>query len=154
VYKTLARLLNDTQLEVRKTAQWGLLALFQGTHFLHDAKNRKKTIKRFMKLADTRHAGLRDQELRAAWDKRHAGALGLSAIVASFPYTMPEYLPPIVGFLARKAHDQHPVGPDLQQLFSAFKESHKDEWDRQKLMFAMEDLDAVNEVGFQATYFA
>jgi hypothetical protein len=154
VYKLLARLVGDGQLEVRDAAFTGLGNLFAGTAFLQDEPTRRKTIKRFMKAADTRFAGLRDTELRAALDKRHAGALGLAAIVNSHPYTCPEYLCPVLGFLARKSTDPHPVGSMVVKVFANFKVSHKDEWEKQKLLFSEEDLDAVNAVGFTASYFA
>jgi len=154
VYKMLARLLEDPQLEVRESAYLALISLFSSADFLKIAGNRKKTVKRFMKLADTRTAGLKGAELRAAADKRHAGTLGLAAIVSSHPYDLPDYLPEVLAFLAGKARDQHPVGPFVLTLFSNFKVSHEDEWGSFKEKFTEAQLDAVNEVGFSASYFA
>ncbi len=81
-------------------------------------------------------------------------SLGLAAIVSSHPYDLPDYLPEVLAFLAGKARDQHPVGPFVLTLFSNFKVSHEDEWGSFKEKFTEAQLDAVNEVGFSASYFA
>ena len=41
--------------------------------------------------------------------RRHAGVLGLSALVGSCPYTVPEWLPHILEELAGHLHDPQPI---------------------------------------------
>lgn len=45
--------------------------------------------------------------------KRHAGVLGLAAIIQAFPYTVPGFLPDVLMKLCRYASEKQPLNVSL-----------------------------------------
>lgn len=62
---------------------------------------------------------------------RHAGALGLGALIQAFPYTSPppDWLPEVLATLAtRAANDPGMVGKSVKTILSDFKKTRQDTW--------------------------
>jgi proteasome activator subunit 4 len=86
--------------------------------------------------------------------KRHGGVLGLSVYVTIHPYDVPTFLPSIVAKLASHIADPPPIDKTVKTLLVDFKSTHKDEWDRFKTQFTLEELEAVEQAEIAPSYFA
>ena len=76
---------------------------------------------------------------------RHAGVLGLSAVVEAFPYTLPNFIPAVLATLARRHADPSPVDAAVRKVFSEFKRTHADSWNEDQLKFTQEQVRSVWE---------
>ncbi|KAL0214447.1 hypothetical protein P9112_006631 [Eukaryota sp. TZLM1-RC] len=61
--------------------------------------------------------------------KRHAGCLGLAAIVLAYPYEVPDYLPEIIVELAKHAPDPDPIGSLVRKVIRDFWQTHYEQWE-------------------------
>ncbi|KAF1350733.1 hypothetical protein BDV97DRAFT_294388 [Delphinella strobiligena] len=87
---------------------------------------------------------------------RHAGALGLGALVQAFPYTSPppEWLPEVLATLAtRAASDPGMVGKSVKAILSEFKKTRQDTWHVDVKAFSPEQLEDLEGVLWKS-YFA
>ncbi|KRZ93751.1 Proteasome activator complex subunit 4 [Trichinella sp. T8] len=111
-------LLRDDQLEVRKAASNSLSSLLHCS-FIQPT----------------------GELTSAEAEVRHAGILGLSAIVSSQPYAVPNYLPDILMRLCRYVNDSaHIVRTSVKETLSEFKRTHVDSWREHQLQFTDEQL--------------
>ena len=87
--------------------------------------------------------------------RRHAGILGLGAIIKAHPLDVPDFLPDILAMVAGRSSDPEPVGTDAKAIITSFKETHHSEWHiRHSLTFSSEQLDALSQIGEELSYFA
>lgn len=169
IYKMCARLLVDSQLDVRIGASEALTSVFLMTCFLTESTQCAKMIRRFMKLAKTEliktnkkrksdPPAVKSQvdldKVQQALSTRHGGILGLSALVTCFPYSIPEYLPEVLAFLAVRAFDPQPICGPLRKLFSKFTETHQDKWESEYMkLFTEDQLAKIQDVEVAPSYF-
>ena len=83
----------------------------------------------------TRTARPRAEELRTlaradeALEQVHAGVLGAAALVAAFPYDVPDWMPTLVlDTLAPHSESPAPVSHTVRQCASEFRRTHQDTW--------------------------
>jgi len=152
-------LLLDAQIEVRTQASSTLTAVLMCCKSSDEQSEKLK--KRFVALAKTKvpkiTAASTPAESAAASDatvKRHAGVLGLSAMVSSYPYSLPNVLPSLLAFLSDYVYEPLPISQGLFKLFAEFKRTHKDNWDEFQTKFTEEELEKVNGVVFTPSYIA
>eukprot|EP00762_Andalucia_godoyi_P008690 ANDGO_00432.mRNA.1 Proteasome activator subunit 4 len=86
--------------------------------------------------------------------KRHAGVLGLCAIVLSHPYGVPEWLVPVIVALSRHVDDPEPVNTSVKRCFRDFWRTQKDTWHLFKTMFEPDDLSSLTELVISPNYYA
>ncbi|KAL1245758.1 Proteasome activator complex subunit 4A [Trichinella spiralis] len=85
---------------------------------------------------------------------RHAGILGLSAIVSSHPYAVPNYLPDILMQLCRYVNDSaHIVRTSVKETLSEFKRTHVDSWREHQLQFTDEQLSVLTGLFLSPSYY-
>ncbi|ETO05166.1 hypothetical protein RFI_32230, partial [Reticulomyxa filosa] len=154
----LQRGFQDKQLEVRNEYKKLLSILIQSSH-LREADHIQKLIQQCIKLADTKlpkpntkDDSRDDVDLKIR--KKHAGVLGLSAVVESFPYTVPEWIPNVVSHLCRLDREKDPIGPTAKKTIAEFKRTHNDEWNTFKKLFTEEQLQDLQDVGALHSYFS
>jgi len=86
--------------------------------------------------------------------RRHAAVLGLSSIITSFPYEIPDWMPSSLAFLANKASgDRGMIGTTVKKTLGEFKKTHQDTWLMDQKLFNEDELEALEGV-FSSNYFA
>ncbi|KRZ68192.1 Proteasome activator complex subunit 4 [Trichinella papuae] len=132
-------LLRDDQLEVRKAASNSLCSL------LHCS---------YIQPTGELTACFTDWCQSAEAEVRHAGILGLSAIVSSQPYAVPNYLPDILMQLCHYVNDSaHIVRTSVKETLSEFKRTHVDSWREHQLQFTDEQLSVLTGLFLSPSYY-
>jgi len=144
--------LKDKQLEVRMTARNVMTGMIQTTR-LSDAEHIGALQKRFEKLARTKVPKRNFDQVDSGFDKKvgvklrkkHCGILGLSALVLSCPYTVPEWLPDVLSFIAMFERERAPIGTTCKKTVGEFKRTHQDEWHIFKKQFTLDQLSSIQD---------
>jgi hypothetical protein len=85
----------------------------------------------------------------------HSAVLAYSAIVLSFPYTVPAFVEPILAKLVRFASAPPPIGPTVKQTVAEFWRTHRDVAESEDAILQdAELLRTVRGLGYQSNYFA
>jgi hypothetical protein len=84
---------------------------------------------------------------------RHAGVLGLAAIVGAHPFDVPTWMPNLLLKLASHVSDPAPIKPTVKQVFSEFWASHQDAWPLTKLVFDQDQLVELQNLLVESSYF-
>ena len=100
----------------------------------------------------------RGQEKDAAYystvNSRYTAVLGLCAIILSFPYNMPDFLPEIIVTITKCISDPSPIQGTVRKTFLEFKSTHQETWDVDKLLFKEEDLYLITDLLISPNYYA
>jgi hypothetical protein len=59
--------------------------------------------------------------------------LGLSALIAAFPYEIPDWVPDVLVQLSKHISDPGPISSTVRATFSEFRRTHQDTWQRDVL---------------------
>jgi hypothetical protein len=92
--------------------------------------------------------------LAKAIRKRHAGCLGIAAVVQAQPFDVPPHLPAVIAALARHSGDPMPIGATVKKSIADFRRTHHDNWATHAAAFTEEQLSEVLSVGSGGSYFA
>jgi len=156
-------LLSDSQHEVRqssKTCLSGLLRLVSTEHvnslssqFIDMCQVGSSSIgsskRSRLPHASSPAAGPSAMELRT----RHAGVLGLAAIVGAHPFDVPSWMPNLLLKLATHVNDPAPIKPTVKEVFLEFWASHQDAWPLTKLVFDPDQLVELQNLLVSSSYF-
>ncbi len=156
-------LLSDSQHEVRqssKTCLSGLLRLVSTDHVnslssqfisMCDAGSNSLGIAKRSRLfnGSPSFSGPSAMELRT----RHAGVLGLAAIVGAHPFDVPSWMPSLLLKLASHVNDPAPIKPTVKEVFSEFWATHQDAWPLTKLVFDADQLVELQNLLVSSSYF-
>lgn len=85
---------------------------------------------------------------------RHAGVLGLCAIINAHPYDVPDYLPAIFGELGAHLNDPPPIPTTIRQTLNDFKRTHHDNWELHRLSFTEDELSVLSDLAVPPSYYA
>ncbi|KAI8928589.1 hypothetical protein BC831DRAFT_447887 [Entophlyctis helioformis] len=157
---TVAGLLADPQVEVRHLASVTLAGLVRCSH--RDAID--GLVARFTDMLaatvmsprrrggrSTPVAGGPDTGLVAA---RHAGVLGLAALVQAFPYEVPPWMPAVLVRLSACISDPAPVTTTVAKTFAEFKRTHQDNWAEDSAAFTPDQLYVLSDLLISPSYYA
>merc|ERR1719499_175234 len=107
------------------------------------------------KLKKTRGTTPEEKEaFNKAVTKRLIGVLGLIALCNTDPFTVQEWMPEVVSYLANFSNNPNPIGLHVKTFFQDFKKSHDDSWSRYKLLFDRDQLEDIRSVTGTYNYFA
>ncbi|SJX61736.1 related to BLM10-proteasome activator subunit [Sporisorium reilianum f. sp. reilianum] len=133
IVELLLELLSDKHLEVREMAATTLSGIVRCSQ-----RRLIKTLKnRFTKVVSTTVVPRRgeaeyDQQLL----KLHSGILGASALLAAFPYDVPDWMPSlIVETVAQHTDDPVPISTTVRKCAADFKRTHQDTWSEDQHKF-------------------
>ncbi|GLT79522.1 hypothetical protein SLA2020_510070 [Shorea laevis] len=152
IWKTVEKLLQDSQVEVREHAAAVLAGLMKGgdgdlaREFRERAYMEANAIKRRRKQRSTT-AG---QPIASV----HGAVLALAASVLSVPYDMPSWLPDHVTLLAGFCGEPSPVKSTVTKAVAEFRRTHADTWNFQKDSFTEEQLEVLADISSSSSYFA
>ncbi|KAI1295461.1 Proteasome activator complex subunit 4 [Halotydeus destructor] len=85
---------------------------------------------------------------------RHAGILGLCAVINAFPYEVPDFMPSVLMYLADHLHDPQPIPSTIKKTLSSFKRTHHDNWRDHKLKFTDDQLVELTNFLVSPSYYA
>uniref|UniRef100_A0A7S0F2D7 Proteasome activator complex subunit 4 C-terminal domain-containing protein n=1 Tax=Hanusia phi TaxID=3032 RepID=A0A7S0F2D7_9CRYP len=86
--------------------------------------------------------------------KRHAGVLGLAALVGAYPYDVPEWMPEVLVRLATHVLDPMPIRQTVRKIFGEFWRTHQDSWPVLKSKFDEQQLSTLTNLLVAPTYFS
>lgn len=86
--------------------------------------------------------------------KRHAGVLGLAALVGAYPYDVPEWMPEVLVRLATHVLDPMPIRQTVRKIFGEFWRTHQDSWPVLKCKFDEQQLSTLTNLLVAPTYFS
>jgi len=105
-----------------------------------------------------RGSGDEDPSAAAARSKalqtRHAGVLGLAALIAAYPYDMPSWMPGVLVRLAKFVSDPNPIRTTIKKAFGEFWRTHQDTWPMLKEKFTDDQLFSLTNLLASPAYFS
>jgi len=148
-------LLRDPQVEVRETAQHAISVLvrIQGEAL---ALQLRDEFAEWAAAPIPKRAkgGVPEDGSAEAMRKRHAGVLGLAALVGAYPYDVPEWMPDVLVQLAGHVLDPSPINQAVRQAFGEFWRTHQDAWPMLKESFGDQHMAALTNLLVAPTYFS
>jgi len=129
-------MLSDNQLEVRELVRVALTSIIMG--LAHQRKHIESILEPLLKMAETpadrmlkrmRSTSSESTFVDVQLIRRHAGVLGLCAILLAFPYDIPEFLPKLLVYAASHWNDPTPIKEAVRASFADFWRTHYDEWE-------------------------
>ncbi|XP_019059113.1 PREDICTED: proteasome activator subunit 4 [Tarenaya hassleriana] len=152
IWKTVEKLLVDSQVEVREHAAAVLAGLMKGgdEDFAKDFRDRAYAEANSILKKRNRRRSSSSQSVPEV----HGAVLALVASVLSVPYDMPGWLPDHVTLLARFAGEQTPIKSTVTKAVAEFRRTHADTWNIQKDSFTEEQLEILADTSSSSSYFA
>ncbi|KAG8177101.1 hypothetical protein JTE90_015245 [Oedothorax gibbosus] len=158
VYEMVLKLLQDENIEVRESASEALCGFLHCEYFeisddllnLFKDKCRKKLEHKNATITSNGLKSFPAEDLR----ERHAGVLGLCAIVNAFPYDVPQFLPDILVLLGDHLNDPQPISTTIKKTLSSFRRTHHDNWRDHKLKFTDDQLAVITDLLVSPSYYA
>ncbi|XP_024018767.1 proteasome activator subunit 4 [Morus notabilis] len=152
IWRTVEKLLVDSQVEVREHAAAVLAGLMKGGDEDLAKDFRNKAYKEASNLQRKRKQRKFSSSQSIA--STHGAVLALAACVLSAPYDMPSWLPEHVTLLARFVGEVSPVKSTVTKAVAEFRRTHADTWNIQKDSFTEEQLEVLADTSSSSSYFA
>ncbi|CAF2134732.1 unnamed protein product [Rotaria magnacalcarata] len=153
IHDFVLKSLSDEQYEVRIIASTTLSGLYQCGYI----QVTDEDLKYFRIMSKTNYfTKINTKKVISTNDiiKRHAGVLGLCAIVLSNPYDIPMYVPDVLMLLCEHPHDPHLIQKSIKQCLSDFRHTHHDSWHEHREKFTDDQLVILTDVLISHTYYA
>ncbi|CDF36742.1 unnamed protein product [Chondrus crispus] len=147
-------LLADSQLEVRQAAAAVFVTMVRDatTEAVEEVRNSRMKV---LESTTPKRRGSKREPLDSETVReRHGAVLGLSSMITSNPYSVPQWMPAVLVALSSCVNDPPPISTGVRKLFADFMRTHRDEWSTHKLAFAPDELDIVSEVLVSPSYYA
>lgn len=85
---------------------------------------------------------------------KHGLALGAGAVLTSFPYSMPSFVPQMAADIAALAGLPPPIRDAAREAWATFRRTHADTWGQDSMRFTRDQLDAVAALGSSLSMYA
>ncbi|CAF1329744.1 unnamed protein product [Adineta steineri] len=152
LHKLVLKSLLDERLEVRLMASMTLAGFYQCSFIpVNDTD-----LKYFRSMSKTTYfTTTNGEKIISTKDiiKRHAGILGLCAIVLANPYDIPTYVPDTLMILCEHSHDPHMIQRSIKQCLSEFRRTHHDSLHEHRLKFTGDQLGILADVLISHNYY-
>ncbi|KAJ3416755.1 hypothetical protein HDV05_000129 [Chytridiales sp. JEL 0842] len=154
VLESVAAMLEDPQIEVRNLAAVTLSGLIRCSQrdALGSLKVRFEAQLRATKSAKKKIAGTTTDQGKLI--TRHAAVLGLTALVAAFPYEVPEWMPDVLIVLSSCLQDQAPIKSTVTKAFADFRRTHQDTWQDDMNVFTEDQRSLLSDLLISESYYA
>lgn len=147
-------LLADTQLEVRQAAASVFVTMIRDSKSEEVDEMREECMRTLKSTTPKGRGSKRKPMTPDTLRKRHGAVLGLSSMVTSSPYSVPNWLPSVLVALSGCVNDPPPISTGVRELFADFMRTHRDEWQTHKQAFTPDELDIVSELMISPSYYA
>lgn len=84
---------------------------------------------------------------------KHSGILAYTALVHSYPYTIPTWMPSVIMSLIENVAFSPLVTNSVEKCLQEFKRTHQDTWTEDKLLFTEYQLEMINDLQIIPSYF-
>lgn len=84
---------------------------------------------------------------------KHSGILAFTALVHSYPYNVPDWMPSVITSLIENVSYSPLVANSVEKCLQEFKRTHQDTWDEDRLLFSDEQLEMINDLQIIPSYF-
>lgn len=148
------KLLADSQLEVRQAAGAAFVTMIRDATTEAVDEVRDSCLQVLRSTTRKRRGAKREPLDPETICKRHGAVLGLSSMITSSPYSVPEWMPSVLVALSGCVNDPPPISTGVRKLFADFMRTHRDEWQTHKLAFTPDELDIVSELLVSPSYYA
>ncbi|KAK4046499.1 Proteasome activator BLM10 [Microbotryomycetes sp. JL201] len=150
--------LRDPKIEVREAAAHTLSGIVRSSQrsAILTLSSRFMRVIRTTKIPKRRNqAGVEDPGYHEALVAAHSAVLGVSSLVAAFPYEVPPFIPAILLETALK-HSASPVplSTTVRAMLSQFKQSHTDSWQEDQKAFTESQLQDLHDLLMGSSYYA
>jgi proteasome activator subunit 4 len=152
VLEVLCKCLDDEIVEVREMAARTLSGVLR----LSPRRSVLILKDRFVRLIKRSSIPVRnDPSFTKAVRERHAAILGICALVESYPYSIPEWMPDLLTeVLAEHTFDPIPISTTVRKCASNFKKTHQDTWHEDSKKFTEDQLAALSTLLTGSSYYA
>ena len=163
VVEAVIRLVSDEQLEVRELASVTLSGMIRcgiaptglKDKFVAMAKTKIRKVRRQKKgKGESASPKPLTVEEKTALIHRHAGILGLQALITAFPYTIPEWMPSALVLVSGCINDPEPVKASVTKTLSEFWRTHQDDKQAIKDAFTEDEYDILKDLVIGYNYYA
>lgn len=154
IRNTVVKLLSDSQLEVRQAAAAAFVTMIRDATPEAVSEVRVICLKVLKKTTPKRRGTKREALSPETLCRRHGAVLGLSSMITSSPYSVPEWMPSVLVALSGCVNDPPPISTGVRKLFADFMRTHRDEWQMHKLSFSEDELEIVSELLVSPSYYA
>ncbi|KAM0792923.1 hypothetical protein ACM66B_002682 [Microbotryomycetes sp. NB124-2] len=150
--------LRDPKIEVREAAAHTLSGIVRSSQrsAILTLSSRFMRVIRSTKIPKRRNeAGEETPGYHEALVAAHSAVLGVSSLVAAFPYEVPPFIPGILLETALK-HSASPVplSTTVRAMLSGFKQSHTDSWQEDQKAFTESQLQDLHDLLMGSSYYA
>jgi len=94
------------------------------------------------------------RQYQEALRQRHAGVLGMMAIISAYPYDIPNFMPDIIAKTFAHITDPNPISSTIRDGAASFKKSHSDTWHIDKNKFTRDQIEILNDTLSSGSYLA
>jgi hypothetical protein len=135
--------MRDTQPEVKELAMIALSSLLRGSFPEHAEQLTRAPLALLVQRLPAKSNPAYAEALSA----RHAAALTLAAVLQSFPYSVPSFMPAVCVALADASRDPQPLKDTVHKALGEFWRTHYDQWHSHfKQLFNEAQLSALSAV--------
>jgi len=92
-------------------------------------------------------------DIKEIW-QRHGAVNTLCAVVEAFPYSVPDWMPAVLVFLAKFTRGNVMISNEVKKSMSNFKRTHQDSWEEHKTKFTEEQLMLLQDLLISPNYYA
>ncbi|CAG8591712.1 12397_t:CDS:10, partial [Acaulospora colombiana] len=86
--------------------------------------------------------------------QRHGAVLGLIALARSYPFTVPEWMPPLIEILSKYATEPTPISNSIRSFGQEFQQNHQDNWHADSKLFNEDQTLALSTIVSGTSYCA
>lgn len=144
--------LESPHVEVRQVAGQSLGGLMRTTLF-HDTPQMIELLFTKAKTPLPKGTKKSQTDIREIW-VRHGAVKTLCALVESFPYSIPDFIPLILVFLSNYMRGNVMIANEVKKSMSNFKRTHLDSWEEHKRKFTEEQLGVLQDLLVSPNYYA
>ncbi|EFC44856.1 predicted protein, partial [Naegleria gruberi] len=142
LFEIITAMLRDSQPEVRQMASITLSGFLK----ISSTDYSKKLIPEFQEKATKPKKTTNDKLPKESID-RHSGILGLSAVALAFPYSIPDFMPEMLVFLAKFSNDSvQSIRETVKKTFQEFIKCHSDMWQIHEMKFTEDQLRTLHDL--------
>jgi len=162
VVEAVISLVKDEQLEVRELAavtlsgmiRCGIASTGLKEEFILMAKTKIRKVRRRKAGKDGSTAKPLTAEEKAAVIRRHAGVLGLYALITANPYSIPDWMPSALVLVSDCINDPEPIKASVKKTVSEFWRTHQDNKQAIREAFTEDEYDVLSELVIGYNYYA
>ncbi|PVG02608.1 hypothetical protein CPB86DRAFT_822639 [Serendipita vermifera] len=142
--------LEDENVEVRSSASMNLALVIRSSMQNKISSLQKRFTRQTRKLVlPSRSSPDYEKTMR----QRHGAVLGLIALARSYPFTVPEWMPPLIEILSKYATEPTPISNSIRSFGQEFQQNHQDNWHADSKLFNEDQTLALSTIVSGTSYF-